>query len=67
MSAPARPVSFLAPPRPVRLRRLAVLRIMLRPRAAALLLDELAGRADLNRVAVGVVLRACAAAHVERR
>lgn len=60
-------MSFLDPRRPLRLRRFAVLRVMLRPRAAARLLDGLAGQADLNRVAVGVVLRACAEAHVPRR
>lgn len=51
-------VSFLDPPRPLRLRRFAVLRIMLRPRAAALLLAGLAYQADINRVAVGVSIRA---------
>ena len=59
--------SFLDPPQPVRLRRFAVLRVMLRPRAAALLLEDLAYHADINRVAVGVVLKSCAVAHVERR
>ena len=60
-------MSALGPPRPVRLRRFAVLRIMLRPRAAALLLALLAAEADTGRVAVGVVLRACAVHHVPRR
>lgn len=49
--------------RPVRLRRAAVLRVLLRPRAAARLLGALAAEADMNRVAVGVVIRACAAVH----
>jgi hypothetical protein len=40
---------------------------MLRPRAAARLLEDLAAEADMRRVAVGVVLRACAHAHVPRR
>jgi hypothetical protein len=58
--------SFSEPPRPLRLRRLAVLRILVRPRAAALLLAALAEQADLNRCAVGVTLRACARWHVPR-
>ena len=61
------PSSFLDAPQPLRLRRGGVLRVLLRPRRAAQLLDGLAAGADLNRVAVGVVLRACAHAHVERR
>lgn len=51
------------PPRPLRLRRFAVLRVMLRPRAAARVLAALAAEAGMNRVAVGVVLRACAEVH----
>ena len=62
-----RPASFLEPPRRRQLRRLAVLRVMLRPRAATRLLAELAGQADVHRVAVGVVIKACAATHVPRR
>jgi len=59
---------FLAAPRrPLRPRRFAVLRIMLRPRAAARLLGQLAAQADVNRVAAGVVIRACALHHVPRR
>ncbi len=57
--------SFLDAPRPLRLRRGGTLRVLLRPRRAVQLLDGLAAAADLNRVAVGVVLRACARA--ERR
>jgi hypothetical protein len=59
-------IPFLAPRRPLRPRRFAVLRIMLRPRAAARLLALLAVEADTNRVAAGAVLRACAYAHVPR-
>lgn len=57
-------MSFLDPPRPRRPRRFAVLRVMLRPRAAALLLDALAGQADINRLAAGAVIRAHVAACV---
>ncbi len=62
-----RPAGLLEPPAPMRLRRAAVLRVMLRPRAAAQLLDGLAAEADLYRVATGVVLRACAETHEPRR
>jgi hypothetical protein len=55
--------SFLDPPRPLRLRRLAVLRVMLRPRAAARALAVLADDAEMNRRAVGTALRACAVWH----
>jgi len=51
------------PPRPLRLRRGAALRIMLRPRAAARLLQDLADGADTYRLAVGVVVEACALFH----
>lgn len=60
-------MSFLDPPRPLQLRRFAAFRVMLRPRAASRLLASLAREADVNRVGVGVVLRACAHAHVPRR
>lgn len=50
-------------PRPLRLRRLALLWILLRPRAASRLLEDLAAEADMYRVAVGVVLAACALCH----
>ncbi len=61
------PASFLEAPRPLRLRRGGALRVLLRPRAAARLLEALAAEADVKRCAVGVALRACAYAHVERR
>lgn len=57
---------FTAPRRRLRLRRLAAVRVMLRPRATARLLGVLADQADMNRAAVGAVLRACAHAHVPR-
>jgi hypothetical protein len=60
-------VTFLEPPRPLRLRRAAVLRVMLRPRAAARALALLAEEADTNHRAAGAVLRACAATHQPRR
>jgi hypothetical protein len=50
-------------PRPLRLRRGAALRVLLRPRAAARLLEQLAAEADVNHVAIGVLLRACAQVH----
>jgi len=40
---------------------------MLRPRAAARLLEDLAAEADMNRYAAGVVIKACVIAHVPRR
>lgn len=58
-----RPASALAPPMPLRLRRLGVLRVMLRPRAAARLLEGLAAEADMRRYAAGVVIKACAVVH----
>jgi hypothetical protein len=58
-------VSFLDPPRPLRLRRAGALRVLLQPRRAAQLLDGLAAAADLNRVAAGVVIKACAHAHYD--
>ena len=58
-----RTASTLAPPRPLRLRRGGALRLMLRPRAAARLLEGLAAEAEMNRYAAGVVIRACAAVH----
>jgi len=61
------PASTLAPPRPLRLRRGGALRILLRPFAAARLLDALAAEADMNRYAAGVVIKACVTAHVPRR
>jgi hypothetical protein len=54
------------PRRPLRARRGITFRVLLRPRLAARLLAALADDADVNRVAVGVVLRACACAHVSR-
>lgn len=60
------PASFLDAPRPLRPRRLAVLRVLCRPLAAARLLADLAYLADMNRYAVGVALRACAEVHVPR-
>lgn len=62
-----RTTRITGPPRPLRLRRAAVLRVMLRPRAAARLLEALAAEADMCRAAVGVVIRACALTHVPRR
>ena len=59
--------SFPDPPRPLRLRRGGALRLMLRPRAAARLLEDLAAEADMNRYAAGVVIKACVIAHVPRR
>ena len=56
-------MSALGAPRPLRLRRFAVLRIMLRPCATARLLGALAAEADTGRVAIGTILRACAIAH----
>ena len=61
-----RPASILEPPRPVRLRRFAVLRIMLRPRATARLLGALAAETDMRRYAAGVVIKACAMWHEPR-
>jgi hypothetical protein len=55
--------SFLDPPRPLRLRRLAVLRVLARPRRAARLLQALAAEADLNRLAAGRAIRVCAVFH----
>jgi hypothetical protein len=55
-----------APPRPLRLRRLALLRVILRPRAACLLLEGLAYHADINRLAALGVIHACALHHVPR-
>jgi hypothetical protein len=60
-------VTFLGPPRPLRLRRLAILRVMLQPRAAARALALLADDAEMNRRAAGAVIRACAATHELRR
>jgi hypothetical protein len=57
---------FTAPRKPLRLRRLAVVRVMLRPRAAARLLGALADEADVRRYAIGVILTACAEWHVPR-
>jgi hypothetical protein len=59
--------SFLAPPRPLRLRRLAVLRVLAHPLAAARALDHLADESDQYRRAVGSVIRACASTHQPRR
>jgi hypothetical protein len=61
-----RPVTTLDPPRPLRARRGTALRIMIRPRAAARLLLDLAAEADLYRYAAGVVLKACACTHILR-
>jgi hypothetical protein len=61
------PASVTDPLRPVRLRREGALRVMLRPRAAARLLEDLAAEADMRRYAAGVVIRACVATHVPRR
>jgi hypothetical protein len=58
-----RPASSLDEPQPLRLRRAAVLRVMLHPAAAARALDGLAAESDLRRLAVGCVLRACARTH----
>jgi hypothetical protein len=55
--------SLLDAPRPLRLRRGGAIRVLLRPRAAAQLLAELAGQADVNRAAAGVAIKACAQVH----
>jgi hypothetical protein len=60
-----RAASFLDPPQPLRLRRGAILRVMLRPRRAARLLEGLAAQAEVNRAAVGVVIKACARVHYD--
>jgi hypothetical protein len=49
--------------RPLRLRRGAAIRVMLRPRRAARLLEDLAADADMKRYALGVVVRTCAQVH----
>jgi len=59
--------SYLDPPRPLRLRRAAALRVLMRPRRTARLLEDLAAGADVNRLATGAVLRACIQAHMPRR
>ena len=59
--------SVLDPPQSLQLRRLAVLRILLRPRAAARVLGRLAYEAEMHRRSVGVVIQACVHAHVPRR
>ena len=64
---PGTAASVLEPPRLLRLRRFAVLRILIRPRATARLLGALAAEADMRRYAAGVVIKACAAWHVPRR
>ena len=53
------------PPRPrrLRLRRLAVLRVLTRPRAAARLLEALADEATVQDLAVHAVINACAQVH----
>jgi hypothetical protein len=61
-----RTVSTLDPPRPLRPRRGAALRVMIRPRTTVRLLWHLAAEADMYRYAVGVVLRACACTHILR-
>ena len=61
------PASFLDAPRPLRLRRGGAIRVMLRPRAAARLLEGLAAEADTRRYATGVVIKACAIWHEPRR
>jgi hypothetical protein len=60
-------VNFLDPPRRLQLRRLAVLRILAHPFAAARLLGALAEEAEMSRRSVGAVIRACTVAHVPRR
>jgi hypothetical protein len=48
---------------PYRLRRLAVLRVLIRPRAAARLLQDLADDAATYRLGCDVVIKACAQVH----
>jgi hypothetical protein len=48
---------------PLRLRRLAVLRVLLRPRTAARLLEDLAAEAATAKLACHVVIEACAQVH----
>jgi hypothetical protein len=52
---------------PVRLRRLPVLRVMLRPRAAARLLQALADDDAAYRLGAHVLIQACAMWHEPRR
>jgi hypothetical protein len=62
-----RPAGYLEPPGPLQLRRLAVLRVLAHPIAAARLLGALADESDLRRHAAGVLIRACAEWHEPRR
>jgi hypothetical protein len=67
MKTNVRPAKIGDGPRPLRLRRGAVLRVMLRPCVTARLLETLAADADMYRCAVGAVIVACALFHLPRR
>ena len=64
--AVSRPAGFLRPRYRLRLRRMAVLRVLAHPVAAARLLDVLADEADVGRYGIGVIIKACAEHHVPR-